>query len=98
MKLRGRFWLGFWLVFFLVVSLTVVARQRSALATAATLRALRAERLALEATRAEYERRIREGQSRKVLIPLAETRLQLRLPTDSEYVILRLRPPTDPRD
>jgi hypothetical protein len=97
MKVRGRIWVAAWLLFFLAVSLAVVARQRAALATADRLNRLREERLALEAERAEYERRIREGQSRTVLVPRAEGRLQLHLPADSEYVILRLRPPPDPR-
>lgn len=90
MKVRGRIWLGLWLVFFLVVALTVVARQRASLDTAERLNRLREERLALEAERAEYERRIREGSSRQVLIPRVQGRQKLHEPTDAEYMIFRL--------
>jgi beta-lactamase regulating signal transducer with metallopeptidase domain len=86
MKLRGRVWLGLWLVLFLVVSLAIVARQRTALLTAGELNRLREERLALEAERADYVRRIREASSQRVLIPRVQTRLHLRMPSDSEYV------------
>ncbi len=97
MKMRGRVWLGLWLLLFLVVAVAVTARQRAALATAARLNELREERDALQAEQAEYLRRIREGSSRKVLVPRAETRLDLRLPSDSDYISLSLpRPGTRP--
>jgi hypothetical protein len=48
---------------------------------------------ALEAEQAEYLRRIREGSSRKVLVPRAESRLDLRLPSDSDYVTLSVPKP-----
>ena len=90
MRIRGRFWLGMWLVVFLAVAVAVVARQRAALDAAATLNELRERRQALEAERAEYERRIRLGSSRSVLVPRVESRLKLRLPSDSEYVTLQV--------
>jgi hypothetical protein len=82
--------LGLWLLVFLAVSVAIVARQRGALATAATLRGLKNERLALEARRAEFESRIREAASRPVLIPKVAGRLNLRVPSDSEMVWLTL--------
>lgn len=90
MKIRGRTWLGFWLVVFLSVAIAVVARQRAALEAAGRLNELRERRQALEAERAEYERRIRHGSSRSVLVPRVESRLKLRLPSDSEYVTLQV--------
>lgn len=90
MKVRGRVWLGVWLLGFLLVALAVVARQRAALQTAANLNRLRNERTALEAVQAELERRIREGQSRQVLVPKVESTLGLREPSDSEYLIFAL--------
>lgn len=90
MKVRGRTWLGLWLVVFLATAVAVVARQRAALDTAARLNDLRTRRLALEAERAEYERRIREGSSYTVLVPRVQARLRLRLPSDSEYVNLQV--------
>jgi cell division protein FtsL len=96
MKVRGRIWLGLWLVVFLAVAVAVIARQRAALDTAAELNELRERREALEAERAEYERRIREGSSRSVLVPRVQERLKLRLPSDSEYVTLQLPAPGSP--
>jgi hypothetical protein len=93
MKVRGRIWLGLWLVVFLAVAVAVIARQRAALDAAAELNELRERREALEAERAEYERRIREGSSRSVLVPRVQQRLKLRLPSDSEYVTLQLPAP-----
>lgn len=92
MKLRGRVWLGLWLLLFLVVSLVVVARVRRSLVLAGELRRLRETRLALEAERAEYQRRIRVASSQKVLVPRAEVRLRLRMPTDAEYLNFELAP------
>lgn len=96
MKFKGRIWVGLWLVLFLVVSLAIVARQRSSLLTAGELNRLREERLALEAARADYLRRIREASSQRVLVPRVETRLQLRMPSDSEYVNFELPAVPDP--
>ena len=79
-----------WLVVFLAVAVAVVARQRAALDAAASLNELRERRQALEAERAEYERRIRLGSSRSVLVPRVEDKLKLRLPSDSEYVTLQV--------
>ncbi len=90
MKLRGRFWLGLWLLLFLGVAVLVGARQRGALSTAARLRSLQNERLALEARRAEFVTRIREAGSRPVLVPRARERLKLRDPSDSESFLLTL--------
>ena len=90
MKLRGRIWLGLWLLYFLLISVTVVARQRAALRTAERLTRLEEERLALEASRADLERRIREGSSLQVLRPRAEA-LGLRMPTDAETMLLNVR-------
>lgn len=95
MKVRGRVWLGVWLLLFLGVAVAIVARQRGALATAARLRTLKNERLALEARRAEFETRIREASSRPVLVPIARQRLQLRDPSDSEAILLELRAGAD---
>lgn len=92
MKVRGRFWLGLWLLLFLTVAVVIVARQRSALGIAAELNTLRQKRRALEADRADYERRIREASSRKVLVPRAEAKLDLHMPSDSQVVNFLLPP------
>ena len=84
---RGRVWVALWLLFVLAVLLWVVARQTSAVVAGAELDSLRNHRSLLEARRAELLRRIRQAESRAVLIPRAES-LGLRLPADSEIVIL----------
>ena len=84
---RGRVWVTLWLVFVLAILAWVVARQTSAVVSSGELDELRNERSLLEARRAELLRRIREAESRAVLVPRAES-LGLRLPADSEIVIL----------
>ncbi|HTT66985.1 MAG TPA: hypothetical protein VMF70_03055 [Gemmatimonadales bacterium] len=92
MKMRGRHWVALWLGGFLVMGAAVVWRQTAALATARQLKALQTTRQALEVTRAAASAEIRRAASRAVLVPLAQSRLHLRLPLDTEIVILQ-----DPR-
>ena len=84
---RGRFWVFLWLVFVLATLAWVVARQTSAVVTASELDSLRNERASLEARQAELLRRIRQAESRAVLIPRAES-LGLRHADDSETVYI----------
>lgn len=84
---RGRFWVGFWLLFTLGTLAWVVARQTSAVMAASDLAEFRTIRSVLEAERATLVRRIREAESRAVLVPRAES-LGLRLPADSEITII----------
>lgn len=78
-----------WLLSFLGVLAWVVARQTASHLTATELGRVQEERSALEARKAEMLRRIREAGSRAVLVPRAES-LGLRLPVDSEIVILQV--------
>jgi hypothetical protein len=96
MQLKGRHWLGLWLLAFLIVAAVVVARQATGRAVALRLRSLRVERLALEAQRADLERRIGVGSSRRVLIPLV-ARLGLHPPNDSSIVVFAV-PVHDPEE
>jgi hypothetical protein len=86
MILRGRHWVMVWLLLFLVVTGVVVTRQTAAIQTARRLASLREERVALEARRAELERRIRASSSRQVLGRRAEG-LGLHNPADSEFIL-----------
>ncbi len=92
MTLRGRHWVALWLAGFLATAALVVWRQGAALSASRQLKDLQTARAALDATRAATGAAIRHARSRAVLIPLAEVRLGLRLPQDSEIVILQ-----DPR-
>jgi hypothetical protein len=89
-KLRGRHWVAIWLTGFLAVAAFVVWRQTEALATVRQLRTLEAARGALEAAKADATGEIRHARSRSVLVPLAQSRLGLRLPQDTEIVILQV--------
>ena len=90
MKLKGRHWVAVWLAGFLVTAAAIVWRQTRALDTVRQLRTLQSTRAALEATRADAIAAIRHAQSRGVMVPLAEARLGLRLPQDTEIVILQV--------
>lgn len=84
---RGRVWLAAWLVFVLGVLWWVSRRQEAGFARATELDRLRTRRSVLEAERAQLTRRIREAESREVLVARAQA-LGLRFPADSEIVIL----------
>jgi hypothetical protein len=92
MRLKGRHWLMLWLVGFVGVLLAIATRQGAGFRTARRLGDLREERATLEARRAELERQIRVASSRQVLVPLAERRLGLHEPSDSEFTLLPLPP------
>jgi len=85
---KGRHWAAGWLVAFLVTTWLVYARQTAAIRAARELADLRARRATLEAHRADIERRIRSAQGRTVLVPRAQQRLRLHLPSDSEIILL----------
>jgi len=87
MALKGRHWIAVWLVAFLAAAALVVARQTSGYRLARALAETRATRAGLEARRGELEQRARAARSRAVLVPRAQ-RLGLRLPSDSEIVLL----------
>ena len=84
---RGRLWLALWMVYALAIMAWVVARQTSAVVTAAQLDSLRDERGVLEAERQELNAEIGRLSSREVLEPIAAS-LGLRESVDSEIVIV----------
>ncbi len=87
--------MGLWLLFVLAVLVWVTARQTSAHVTAGALEDRRNERSVVEAQKAQLMRRIRAAQSRAVLTPRAES-LGLRVPADSEVVIVERSSPRQP--
>jgi hypothetical protein len=90
--LKGRHWVAIWLVVALAALWMVAARQASAYRAATALREARAERARLEGRKADLERRVRAASGRAVLVPRAQQHLGLRLPADSEIVLLPERP------
>jgi hypothetical protein len=95
--LRGRHQLMLWLLAILAVLWVVAARQTSGFRTARALADARRERAALEGRRADVERRIREAESRRILMPRAQGDLRLRQPADSEIILLPAPPPHSSR-
>jgi hypothetical protein len=87
--LKGRHWVTLWLGAFLAVALIVVWRQSAALATSRDLQQIRKTRGALETSKSALIADIHRARSRGVLVPLAEQKLGLRLPQDSEITILQ---------
>jgi hypothetical protein len=78
-----------WLGAFLAAALVVVWRQSAALAAAREIEALAQTRGALEVQRSALVGAVARARSRAVLVPLAEQRLGLRLPQDSEITIVQ---------
>ncbi len=91
-RFRGRHWVALWLLAFLLVALAVVRRQSAALEATRELQQLHRTRSALEVSRSGLVGEIDRARSRAVLVPLAQQKLGLRLPQDSEITILQ-----DPR-
>src|SRR2546422_7301191 len=87
-RAKGRYWAALGLVAFLVTQWLLYARQTAAIHAARELADLRARRANLDGHRADLERRIRAAESRAVLVPRAQARLGLHLPSDSEIVLV----------
>jgi cell division protein FtsL len=73
---------------FLVVTTGVILRRSYGIAAARDLKKLDAQRAALVAERLRLEAEIRAAASRASLQPIAEQRLQMRVPADSQVIIL----------
>lgn len=73
---------------FLVIATGVILRRSLGIATARELQELEARRGALVAERLRLEGEVHAAASRATLQPLAEQRLQMRVPADSQVIIL----------
>ncbi len=98
-RIKGRYWVMLWLALFLATAAVVQYRQSRAVAAVRELRSLETARAALEVSKANLAGKIHIDKSRAVLVPLAQRRLGLRLPLDSEVVIIQAPPvaPERPR-
>ena len=85
---RGRSIVALVLLGFVLVATGVIWRRSYGIARARELDALERRREALEARRARLEADIRELSSRARLAPIAEQRLGMQIPSDSQVVIL----------
>lgn len=88
----GRFGLGSLIVIvllsFFMVATGVIARRTFGISQARSLRALERQRDAVDASRVRLEAEIREASSRARLGPVAEQRLRMYVPADSQIIIL----------
>ncbi|MDX2184481.1 MAG: cell division protein FtsL [Gemmatimonadaceae bacterium] len=85
---RGRGLVAFVLLAFLVVATGVIARRSYGIAQARALRDLDRERVQLESRRTQLQRDIRDASSRVRLQKTAEQALGMRVPADSQVIIL----------
>jgi cell division protein FtsL len=73
---------------FVVVAIGVIARRTFGINQATDLRNLESQRDAAIAARAKLETEIRDAASRSRLVPIAEKRLHMYVPSDSQVIIL----------
>ena len=86
--MRGRSIVALALLGFLLVATGVIWRRSLGIAQRIELRTLDRERMQLEAQKVKLENDIREASSRARLAPIAEQRLDMHVPNDSQVVIL----------
>lgn len=85
---RGRTWVALALVGFVVVASAVIWRRAIGLAQASTIRDLETKRLEADGERSKLETSIRMLSGREHLGAVAEERLHMRVPDDSEVIVL----------
>lgn len=86
--LRGRTWVAIGLVAFVLVAAAVVWRRSIGLREAAEVRRLDVQRAALDGEVTKLESTIRSLSSREKLGAVAEQRLRMRVPDDSQVIVL----------
>lgn len=91
--MRGRNLVGLLLAGFLLVALAIVWRRTIGIQQSETLTALDARKVQLEGERVRLESEIRTASSRQSLSAVVEDRLGMRIPSDSQVVILPRKVP-----
>ncbi len=89
---RGRWIIAGALLGFVVVSAAVIARRSHGYREGLDVTALRRRKANLESERVRLDKVIRDASSRPRLLPIAERRLGMHLPDESQLVFLA-RPP-----
>ena len=77
---------------FVVVAIGVIARRTFGINVATELRKLENQRDAIAGARIKAETEIRDASSRARLVPIAEKRLHMYVPSDSQVIILPRQP------
>jgi hypothetical protein len=85
---RGRTLVAAALVGFMLVASGIIWRRGYGIARAAEIRELDRRRVQLEGERATLGRQIAERSSRSRLGPIVEQRLHMRVPDDSQVIVL----------
>ena len=85
---RGRSVVALTLFGFVLVATSVIWRRTFGLSQSRTLQQLERQRSDLRAQRAQLQREIRDAASREKLTPLVEQRLRLRMPSDSQIIVI----------
>lgn len=94
LRTRGRWRIALALLGFLLVATGVIWRRSVGIAGARELRALEERHSELRARATKLENEIREASSLSRLAPVVEQRLQMRIPSASQQVILPQPSPT----
>lgn len=96
--MRGRSVVGLVLLGFVLVATGVIWRRSTGVAQARDIQQLEQRRTDLQARRAALEAEIRDATSRARLARIAEDRLGMRVPSDSQVITLpRSSSPASPR-
>jgi cell division protein FtsL len=85
---RGRSVVAAGLVVFVLVAAVVIWRRGYGVMQGGELRRLDRQRMQLEAQKAALEREVRDAAGRARLGPVAESRLDMHVPADSEVIVL----------
>lgn len=93
---RGRSVVALVLVGFVLLATGVIWRRSIGTARAREQQLLEQQRAALEAERAKLKGDIRDASSRAKLARLAEERLNMHVPNDSQVIFLKRAPRTKP--
>jgi cell division protein FtsL len=76
---------------FVLVATSVIWRRTFALSQTRQVQALERQRSDLVARRAQLRREIRDAASRERLAPLVGQRLRMRMPSDSQVIVIERR-------
>ena len=85
---RGRAIVALMLLGFVLVATSVIWRRMFGYRQATELSRLDDERKQLEARRARLETEIRDVSGRSRIVPVAEQRLRMRVPNDSQVIVI----------
>jgi type II secretory pathway component PulJ len=85
---RGRSVVALTLFGFVLVATSVIWRRSFGHSQSRLVQQLERQRMDLRAQRAQLEREIRDASSRARITPLVEQRLRLRMPSDSQVIVI----------